>query len=91
MASFQIINVTSEKCVADVTERTFSEHVGAQQNSTHNELDGARLASAGKYFIAYKVFLLCFPFYYHKFYAHMGWVLYKYHIVGMLMKELLSS
>jgi hypothetical protein len=56
----------------DVTERTFSEHVGAQQNSTHNELDGARLASAGKYFIAYKVFLLCFPFYYHKFYAHMG-------------------
>jgi hypothetical protein len=31
----------------DVTERTFSEHVGAQQNSIHNELDGAKLASAG--------------------------------------------
>jgi len=52
LASFQIINVTSEKCVIDVTERTFSEHVGAQQNSIHNELDGAKLASAGKYFIA---------------------------------------
>lgn len=91
MASFQIINVTSKKCVADVTERTFSEHVGAQQNSIHNELDSAKLASAGKYFIAYKIFLLCSAFYYHKFYAHMGWVLYKYHIVGMLMKELLSS
>ncbi len=53
MASFQIINVKSEKHVADVTERTFSEHVGAQQNSIDNELDGAKLASAGKYFIAY--------------------------------------
>jgi hypothetical protein len=31
----------------DVTERTFSEHVGAQQNSIYNELDGAKLASAG--------------------------------------------
>jgi hypothetical protein len=72
LASFQIINVTSKKCVADVTERTFSEHVGAQQNSIHNELDSAKLASAGKYFIAYKIFLLCFPFYYHKFYANMG-------------------
>jgi len=48
LASFQIINVRSEKCVADVTERTFSEHVGAQQNSIDNELDGAKLASAGK-------------------------------------------
>jgi len=72
LASFQIINVRSEKCVADVTERTFREHVGAQQNSIDNELDGAKLASAGKYFIAYEVFLLCFHFYYHKFYAHMG-------------------
>lgn len=53
MASLQIINVRSEKCVADVTERTFSEHVGAQQNSIDNELDGAKLASAGKSFIAY--------------------------------------
>jgi len=72
LASFQIINVRSEKCVADVTERTFSEDVGAQQNSIHNELDGAKLAFPGNYFIAYKFFLLCFPFYYHKFYAHMG-------------------
>lgn len=72
MASFQIINVKSEKHVADVTERTFSEHVGAQQNSIDNELDGAKLASAGKYFIAYNVFLWCFPFYCHKFYAHMA-------------------
>jgi hypothetical protein len=72
LASFQIINVTSKKCVADVIERTFSEHVGAQQNSIHNELDSAKLASAGKYFIANKIFLLCFPFYYHKFCAHMG-------------------
>jgi hypothetical protein len=31
----------------DVTERTFSGHVGAQQNSIDNELDGAKLASAG--------------------------------------------
>jgi hypothetical protein len=62
LASFQIINVISKKCVADITERTFSENVGAQQNSIHNELDSAELASAGKYFIAYKIFLLCFPF-----------------------------
>ncbi|CAK9189649.1 unnamed protein product, partial [Sphagnum troendelagicum] len=31
----------------DVTERTFSEHVGARHNSIHNELDSAKLASAG--------------------------------------------
>jgi hypothetical protein len=62
LASFRIINVRSEKCVADVTERTFSEHVGAQQNSIDNELDGAKLASASKYFIAYKVFFIVFPF-----------------------------
>jgi len=72
LASFQIINVTSKRCVADVTQRTSSEHVGAQQNSIHNELDSAKFASAGKYFITYKIFLLCFPFYYHKFYAQMG-------------------
>ncbi|KAH8973213.1 hypothetical protein BDL97_01G033600 [Sphagnum fallax] len=32
----------------DVTGRTFSEHVGTQQNSIHNELDSAKLASAGR-------------------------------------------
>jgi len=56
------MNVRSEKCVADFTERTFSEHVGAQQNSIDNELDVAKLASAGKYFIAYKDFFIVFPF-----------------------------
>jgi len=59
LTSFQIINVRSGKCGVDFTERTFSEHVGAQQNSIHNELDSAKLASAGKYFIAFKDFFYC--------------------------------